>query len=573
MAENSYIPGEWFGIVRAGTVVLLGPGTRPELVGSLWSLLEQSPEAHEVLNEVTGSFGVSLTRIPPFGIIDVKDSLRVFLRGDLELSVAFPSGGQSFHGREVTTWTERRLDVPRGYRLALGSSGVSSTAVELPLAEGVVMLSALAVTVGGSSQGPGAPAATDPVLVFQDDDPGLTIAPGQPLPGRVRPVPGPLDLEPEPVQEAANKPAHDGGATEAETASAPSEVPVHTETTDELVHNIETTSSYDHLWEKTVIRNIEDAAVRLEPVAEQEEARLPTQERDQAGPQSGPEPQDASPAPAVALQSPYPPAQVAASVPGSGTTDTGNGFVDSGLIDSVPWAVGSPSEGAQRQAAPQQSWLPPSPGPVPESLPEGDAGRGGCGGDGSEDNHPLDSDHDGQTIMKPGLALLPADPAEPARHMAPASGPMVLAKVCQDGHANPPTYSQCAGCGLGLPGDGVQVPRPRLGRMRLSSGELIDLDQSLIIGRQPSVSRVQGGAMPRLVQVDSPGGDISRSHVEVRLEGWHVMLCDLKATNGTTLIREGQAPRRLAQNEMAILLDGDIAELGDNISLRFEEIL
>jgi hypothetical protein len=37
-------------------------------------------------------------------------------------------------------------------------------------------------------------------------------------------------------------------------------------------------------------------------------------------------------------------------------------------------------------------------------------------------------------------------------------------------------------------------------------------------------------------------------------------------------VREGQAPRRLAQNEMAILLDGDIAELGDNISLRFEEI-
>jgi len=108
--------------------------------------------------------------------------------------------------------------------------------------------------------------------------------------------------------------------------------------------------------------------------------------------------------------------------------------------------------------------------------------------------------------------------------------------------------------------------------MRISSGELVDLDQSLVIGRQPSVSRVQGAGMPRLVQVASPGGDISRSHVEVRLEGWHVMLCDLKATNGTVLVREGQAPRRLAQNEMAILLDGDIAELGDNISLRFEEI-
>jgi len=148
----------------------------------------------------------------------------------------------------------------------------------------------------------------------------------------------------------------------------------------------------------------------------------------------------------------------------------------------------------------------------------------------------------------------------------------VLARVCPQDHPNPPTSAQCATCGAGLLPDAVQVARPRLGRMRISTGELVDLDQSLVIGRQPSVSRVQGGVMPRLVQVASPGGDISRSHVEVRLEGWHVMLCDLKATNGTVLLREGQAPRRLAQNEMAILLDGDIAELGDNISLRFEEI-
>src|SRR5439155_590854 len=146
-------------------------------------------------------------------------------------------------------------------------------------------------------------------------------------------------------------------------------------------------------------------------------------------------------------------AQVVAGVPGSGPTDSRSGSVDSGLIDSVPWAIGSPSEGAQRQAAPQQSWLPPSPGPIPEPLPGADSG-----GDGSEDggfgeSDSPGSDHDGQTIMKSSFARLPAEPAEPARDMAPASGPMVLAKVCQEGHANPPTYSQCAGCGRGLPGD------------------------------------------------------------------------------------------------------------------------
>ncbi|MGY4540896.1 hypothetical protein ACVWY0_000802 [Arthrobacter sp. UYNi723] len=184
----------------------------------------------------------------------------------------------------------------------------------------------------------------------------------------------------------------------------------------------------------------------------------------------------------------------------------------------------------------------------------------------------FDGDHDGHTIMKSDLAGMAAHPA-PVPEPDSAAVPLVLARVCGRGHANPPTHAQCAACGSPLPADAVQVARPRLGRMRVSTGALVDLDQSLVIGRQPSVSRVQGGVMPRLVQVASPSGDISRSHVEVRLEGWHVMLCDLKATNGTVLVRQGQPPRRLAQNEMAILLDGDIAELGDDISLRFEEIL
>lgn len=183
-----------------------------------------------------------------------------------------------------------------------------------------------------------------------------------------------------------------------------------------------------------------------------------------------------------------------------------------------------------------------------------------------------DGDHDGQTVMKGSLAGMAARPVHTVKNGSGEAGPLVLARLCPQDHANPPTSAACATCGAGLLPDAVQVARPRLGRMRMSTGELVGLDQSLVIGRQPSVSRVQSGVMPRLVQVASPGGDISRSHVEVRLEGWHVMLCDLKATNGTVLVREGQPPRRLAQNEMAILLDGDIAELGDNISLRFEEI-
>lgn len=78
--------------------------------------------------------------------------------------------------------------------------------------------------------------------------------------------------------------------------------------------------------------------------------------------------------------------------------------------------------------------------------------------------------------------------------------------------------------------------------------------------------------MPRMLQVRSPSGDISRSHVEVRLDGWHVLLVDLNSTNGTRLLRPGQAPRRLGTGESVMLFAGDTADLGDGVSLGFEDL-
>jgi hypothetical protein len=199
----------------------------------------------------------------------------------------------------------------------------------------------------------------------------------------------------------------------------------------------------------------------------------------------------------------------------------------------------------------------------------------------------LYGDHDGETVMRSelGPAAAPASGGSPAADAGPvrserhdagparsAEAPLVLGRRCGRGHANPPSYGQCTVCGEHLGGDPVQVPRPPLGRVVLSTGEAIDLVQPLVVGRQPSVSRVASGGMPRLVTVTGPSGDISRNHLEVRLEGWHVMVRDLKATNGTVLERPGQAPRRLAQGEMAIVLDGDVADLGDGVRLRFEAV-
>jgi len=599
-----YQRGDWFGVVRQGTVVLLGPDTSPALIDSVWELLASAPEAHEVLHEVTEAFGVSLSRIPPFGIIDSKDALRVFLRGDLELVVKMSAGDEVLSGRDVTTWTERRLTGADSYSLRI-ASGTGSPSVpgnlgiparagktstpdgSLPLGEGVVLLASLEVVLQpGAVKVPAPAVVSDETMIgYADADLGLTIAPGH--------SEGHAESTEQPEQPESTE--HPESTEQPESAEESSGVPVHTSTTDPIIPSLETTTNYDHLWDKTVMRNIEDAAVRVDdesddhdaPAAHAPAAQTPASETSGSETPTSEAPMSASaPSPA--------PGSAEAGSDKAADGGSGVGHVPA-LIESVPW-LRSPGEvpapeGRAESIAPPQAPSTSANGnrPAPqvpagwESAPAGLASMPALRPTMPMNSPRLDSvpaaedaDHDGQTIMKSSIAGQDAQGAEPgvAPKDAPAgNGPSVLARVCSQGHANPPTYSQCATCGFALSGDSLQVPRPRLGRMRLSTGELIDLDQSLIIGRQPSVSRVQGGTMPRLVQVESPGGDISRSHVEVRLEGWHVMLCDLKATNGTVLIREGQAPRRLAQNEMAILLDGDIAELGDDISLRFEEIL
>lgn len=287
------------------------------------------------------------------------------------------------------------------------------------------------------------------------------------------------------------------------------------------------TSDYDHLFGATELRSVEDAAVRLDENGQELPKELP--------------------APAVGNVPPPPPMPPATP------------FHDESAVE-------------ESQPAPEvtdaPAWVPPS-GILIESVPWG-SGRQ----DSAEPAEPAgDSDHDGQTVMRSELPGGEDAPAAEQLEPRPSTGPMVLARLCPSGHANPPTRSLCSDCGAPISSEPREVGRPRLGRVHISTGEVVELDHSLIIGRQPSVSRVMGAVMPRLVQVQSASGDISRSHVEVRLDGWDVMLVDLKATNGTVLVREGQAPRRLAQGEQAILLNGDIAELGDGVSLLFEGLL
>ena len=121
------------------------------------------------------------------------------------------------------------------------------------------------------------------------------------------------------------------------------------------------------------------------------------------------------------------------------------------------------------------------------------------------------------------------------------------------------------------PLDPLAPPRaPAPGRIRMSTGQVIPLDRTVVIGRRPRSTRVSGTDLPHLVAVDSPQQDISRSHVELRAEGESIVATDLRTTNGTTLLRPGTDPVRLHPGEGTVVVPGDVLDLGDGITVAIE---
>lgn len=117
-----------------------------------------------------------------------------------------------------------------------------------------------------------------------------------------------------------------------------------------------------------------------------------------------------------------------------------------------------------------------------------------------------------------------------------AAGLQTVAAVrCLAGHLNPPQAKRCRVCPQPVPPQQeTQVPRPVLGVLRLSTGEDIPLDRDVLLGREPKPTN-QGADKQHVLRLPSPGKDISRNHLQLRLLGWRVVATDLKSTNGTTI--------------------------------------
>ena len=175
--------------------------------------------------------------------------------------------------------------------------------------------------------------------------------------------------------------------------------------------------------------------------------------------------------------------------------------------------------------------------------------------------------HDGHTMMEaPDSTELDAYLAEAT---PPAGADQVIGVLCTAGHGNPTHRTECRVCGQRLTGDSVRMTRPALGWMYTSAGESIELVQSVLAGRNPRASRIQGTVMPRLLPL--PHSHVSGTHLEIRLEGWSVMVVDLQSTNGTFLQRPGQPTVRLSETAQLLHSD-DVVQLGHGVDLRFEAL-
>jgi FHA domain. len=103
--------------------------------------------------------------------------------------------------------------------------------------------------------------------------------------------------------------------------------------------------------------------------------------------------------------------------------------------------------------------------------------------------------------------------------------------------------------------------------LQLSDGSREPLTGTVIVGRAPSVSKVPGTRVPRLVTVDTPDHDISRNHVQFALEGDTVVVTDLHSRNGTLIVLPGKAPQKLRQGEPSSVIVGTLIDLGGGVTL------
>jgi len=229
--------------------------------------------------------------------------------------------------------------------------------------------------------------------------------------------------------------------------------------------------------------------------------------------------------------------------------------------DSVADADDVPASETATEALDVIDDEPEAPAPVPEAT------LGATG-------ETLSADDDFDQLWGATVHSVPGPPAPPAPTAAPApipaagdhDGATISAAELRALRQQPPLANDAPTAVLPV------TDAAAAGRIRVSTGQVVALDRTVIIGRRPRSTRASGANLPHLIAVESPQQDISRSHLEIRPEGDTVVVIDLHTTNGSTLLRPGADPMRLHPGEQTLVLSGDVVDLGDGVTVAFEDL-
>ena len=161
--------------------------------------------------------------------------------------------------------------------------------------------------------------------------------------------------------------------------------------------------------------------------------------------------------------------------------------------------------------------------------------------------------------------------ADVLRDQAGSVGQVVLAARCTQGHVSPAFAAACRVCGGVIPPqEPMEIPRPALGRLVVSTGDAVLLDRDVVLGREPRVPAGHAGGMPHLLRLRDPRQEISGQHAVVSLDYWHVTLTDLGSTNGTEIVTADGHRQRLVPNTPVVLEPGTTVVLAEVMDILFE---
>jgi hypothetical protein len=548
--------GEGVLVVSGSAFVVVRGRLDSEHAERIWAALRDERTLAEVLDAVTRG---RLGELPDFVVCvpNANGGSRIVQRPGLGIVTIDPSGARETHSaQDSALWSERSVPVDRSIEVDL--TGAGADAGTLPLASGAVPATfvrwAPVVVARPSAAEPAGALATVPgahellSLVAPDEE--------EPQPAAVEPEPGAslvateLPALPEPPAVVADLgdaepavPEEQGDVDDPDDGDVHGEV----EAVDAVAGGFTMSGAYTITEEQLASAGSQDdpgrAEAQLSPEADPYDSLFgATTHRSVEGAavRSGSEQPRTDEPRAEATEHVYPLDSSAAEpvpVPHPDGADEGRSvdtIGDGPLIDSVP-VVGSGSP----------------PGVVPASPPPGD--------------------HDGLTISAASLRQLRHEERPTDRPAPAAAMPVVHAITCTAGHPNPPQSGTCRVCGSPLAfQEPITVPRPPLGVLVFAGGHEVTLDRYVLVGRSPAVERVAPGDLPHLVKLDSPDKDVSRNHVEIRLEGWHVLVVDLQSTNGTVVQLPGRPPERVHPLEPYAIVPGTVVTVGDEQSFVYE---